>query len=106
MKTLVALFAAIAVSLLVSPSANAAEKTLKGEALCAKCELKESAKCQNAIRVEEGGKQVVYYIDESDATKGLHKKLCSATEKMTIKGTVSEKDGKKWVKASKIEETK
>ncbi|HAM72582.1 MAG TPA: hypothetical protein DCM86_13150 [Verrucomicrobiales bacterium] len=106
MKTLITTFAAIAAAMFLSTSANAAEKTLKGEGLCAKCELKETTKCQNAIRVEEGGKKVVYYIDESDATKGLHKKLCSATEKLTVKGTVSEKDGKKWVKASKVEEAK
>jgi hypothetical protein len=106
MKNLMITFAAIAAALTISSTASAAEKTLKGEGLCAKCELKETSKCQNAIRVEEGGKKVVYYIDESEASKGLHKKLCSATEKLVVKGTVSEKDGKKWVKASKIEEGK
>ena len=100
--TLAAIFAA---SMLVS-TASAAEKTLKGEGLCAKCELKETAKCQNAVRVEEDGKKVVYYIEDNDVSKAFHKKVCSGPAQVTAKGTVSEKDGKKWIKVSKIEETK
>ena len=32
----------------------AEEKTISGEGLCAKCALKETPKCQNAVQVEEG----------------------------------------------------
>jgi hypothetical protein len=106
MKNILLTLAAIAAASMLVTTAGAAEKTLKGEGLCAKCELKETSKCQNAIRVEEGGKKVVYYIEDNDVSKAFHKKVCSATAPVTAKGTVSEKDGKKWLKASKIEETK
>lgn len=82
------------------------EKEFKCEALCAKCELKQTDKCQDALRVEEGGKKVVYLIEKNDASKDLHKKICSAVIKVNAKGTVSEKDGKKWVALTKIEEAK
>ncbi|MBI1842427.1 MAG: hypothetical protein HYR88_16440 [Verrucomicrobia bacterium] len=108
MNKIIASFAALAVASMLVTTATAAdkEKVLKGEGVCAKCELKESAKCQNAIRVEEHGKKVVYYIEDNDVSKGFHKKVCTATIKLTATGKVSEKDGKKWLAASKLEETK
>ena len=95
-----------AVAAMAVTSATAADKHVKGEALCAKCELKETAKCQDAIRVEEDGKKVVYYVEKNDVTKDLHKKVCSAVIKVDAKGKVSEKDGKKWITLSKLEEVK
>ena len=106
MKNIITMIAAVAVASLISTSANAAEKTLKGEALCAKCELKETAKCQNAVRVEEDGKKVVYYLEDNDATKGFHKKVCTSVIKVVTTGKVSEKDGKKWFAVTKIDEAK
>lgn len=106
MKKIITMIAAVAVGSLITTSASAAEKTLKGEGMCAKCELKETAKCQNAVRVEEDGKKVVYYLEDNDISKAFHKKVCSATTKVVAKGKVSEKDGKKWIEVSKIDEVK
>jgi spore maturation protein CgeB len=71
----------------------AKEQTIKGEALCAKCELHETDKCQTAIRVKEDGKDVVYYADNNDVAKKFHKSICQAPAKVTATGTVEEKDG-------------
>jgi len=106
MKKILSLIIAVSVITLLPASLNAApkEREFKGESLCAKCELKLTDKCQNALRVEEKGKKVVYLIEKNDTTKDLHKKVCSAVIKVTATGTVSEKDGKKWVALTKIEE--
>ena len=68
--------------------------------------MKETDKWQNAIQVEEGGKKVTYYLEDNETSKAFHGKVCHGPTKVTAKGTVSEKDGKKWVKVSKIEEAK
>jgi hypothetical protein len=100
------LFAAIiATVFLVSfvSRAYADEQTLKGEAICTKCELHETDKCSTAIRVKEDGKDVIYYCKNNDVAKAFHKNICQAPAKVTAVGTVSEKDGKKYVKLSKID---
>lgn len=78
------------------------EVTLKGDVCCAKCELKESKKCHTAVRVKEDGKNVVYYFDEKSSKK-YHEDICTAVKEATIVGTVSEKDGKKWVTITKLD---
>ncbi len=80
------------------------EVTLKGTAVCAKCELHQTEKCQDAIKVSEDGKEVIYYIKKDAAAKGLHKEICkSPKENVTVTGVVSEKDGQKWITPSKID---
>jgi hypothetical protein len=74
------------------------EVTLKGTILCAKCELKETTKCQNAIRVKEDGKDVVYYFDDQGGKAKYHKDICQGPKEGSVTGVVTEKDGKKWVK--------
>jgi hypothetical protein len=84
--------------------ADDASKTLKGTMTCAKCDLKTADKCQNVLQVKDGDATVTYYVTDNDVTKGTHKKVCTAAvENVTITGTVSEKDGKKWITATKIE---
>src|SRR5262245_23938993 len=74
------------------------EVTLKGTILCGKCELKETKQCANAIRVKEGGKEVVYYFDDSGKGEKYHKDICQTPKEGTVTGTVTEKDGKKMIK--------
>ena len=81
----------------------AEEKTITGDGLCAKCALKETAKCQNAVQVEEGGKKVTYYVADNDISKKFHKNICQSTEKVKITGTVAEVEGKMTITASKME---
>lgn len=101
MKNVSKLIAAFALATAVAFAAD--EKTIKGEGLCAKCELKEAKSCQNAIKVKDGDKSIVYYLEQNDVSKAFHKNLCSGKAKVVAKGEVKEKDGKKILIASKIE---
>ncbi len=69
--------------------------TLTGTALCAKCALHESDKCQTVLEVKNAdGKVDRYYF----TSKKDHDKFCKGkTENATGPGTVSEKDGKKFI---------
>jgi hypothetical protein len=78
------------------------EKTLKGTITCAKCDLHETTKCATVIKVKEGGKDVVYYLDDASAKKN-HGPICQSPKEGSVTGTVSEKDGKKIVTATKVE---
>jgi hypothetical protein len=95
------------VGLLAVP-ALAADKeiTVTGQGQCAKCALHETDKCQNTIQTEENGKKVTYYLTENDVSKEFHDNICKKSEKITAKGVVSEKDGKKILTVSKIEAAK
>ncbi len=81
------------------------EVTLKGTMVCGKCTLKETDKCTNVLRVKENGKTVNYYIKDEGNKASYHKPICPAGKKQeaTVTGTVTEKDGKKWITASKVD---
>ena len=80
------------------------EMTIKGEAKCAKCALKEADKCQTVIEAEgKDGKKVTYYLADNDAAKSFHKNVCSAAKQVTATGTVKEAHGKKELTVTKIE---
>jgi Family of unknown function (DUF6370) len=79
------------------------EVTITGEGKCAKCILKETEKCQNAIETTEHGKKVVYYLTDNKVSKDFHEDLCKEAKKVTATGTVKEVDGKKELTVSKIE---
>lgn len=80
------------------------EVLLKGSITCAKCDLKvkDQKKCATVIKVKDGDKDVVYYFD-ADSHKKNHSQICTTPKEGSVKGEVSEKDGKKMVKVSKIE---
>jgi len=99
MKKLLLMVASVAV---LTVAAQAEEKTITGEGMCAKCELKEAKTCQNAIKAEG----VTYYLADNKTSKDFHKNVCSKTAKVKATGEVSEKDGKKVLTASKIEVVK
>jgi hypothetical protein len=75
-------------------------KTVTGEAVCAKCALGETAKCQNTVTSDEGGKKVTYYLVTNKFFKTAHGPLgiCKAEKgsgpKVKVTGDVEEKDGK------------
>ncbi len=83
------------------------EKELKGTACCAKCELKDRdfPKCQTVLTVKEDGKDVKYYFDAASEKKH-HSDYCKGKHDITVKGKVTEKDGKKWVEVTSIEKKK
>ena len=105
MRKQLSLALAAAVSLTVA-SVFAAEKeqTITGKGMCAKCELKETAKCQNAIQVTAAGKTTTYYLADNPVSKAFHSKVCQAVvEKVTATGTVKTEAGKQVLTASKIQ---
>jgi hypothetical protein len=82
------------------------EVTLKGKISCAKCELKLKGvrKCQTVIQVQEDGKEVTYFFLDKGTKEEYHEAVCGGGKKDgTVTGVVSEKDGKKWIKPSKVE---
>jgi hypothetical protein len=88
------------------------EVTLKGTLACGKCTLKDDKgekltpdACSNILQVKEGGKIVNYYIDDQGKAESYHEGICPAGKKAecTVIGVVTEKDGKKHIKASKVE---
>jgi hypothetical protein len=54
------------------------------------------------IKVSEEGKNVVYFFD-AKSDKKWHKDICTEAKEGTVKGKVSEKDGKKMVTVTKLE---
>jgi hypothetical protein len=93
----------------IALSAEAAadkEVTLKGKIMCAKCalKLKGVTKCQTVIQVQEDSKEVTYFFLDRGNKETWHEEVCGGGKKEgTVTGTVSEKDGKKWIKPSKVE---
>jgi hypothetical protein len=101
------LLLAVSTSRLLALDASSKEVTITGNAVCAKCALHESDKCQTVIQAQVAGKAVNYYLTDNDVSKGFHKDICgNAGEKVTATGTVTEKDGKELLTVSKIEPVK
>jgi hypothetical protein len=103
MKQIIAAIAALALVISFAPRVLAEEVTIKGEAVCAKCELHQTDKCQTAIRVKVGDKTTVYYAENNDIAKKFHSNVCQGTAKVTAVGVVADKDGKKVIKLTKID---
>ena len=87
---------------------DAKETTLMGSMVCGKCTLKETDKCTDVLQVKDGDKTVNYYLVDNDVAKKFHGHVCKAdsSANVNVTGTVAEKDGKKWLTASKIEAVK
>jgi len=107
------MFFAVAAGLMLAGStprllaAEAKEVTITGSMVCGKCTLHETKSCQNVVQVQQDGKTVNYYLAENDLSKANHKAICGGdAEKVTVTGTVTEKDGKEMLTASKIEVVK
>jgi hypothetical protein len=113
MKSVWAVAVGLVAALAVVVSLHAADKgdkdkaevTLKGKLVCGKCALKETDECTNVLQVKDGDKTVNYYIDDGGKGEDYHKAICTAGKDgkpFTVTGTVTEKDGKKYIKASKV----
>ena len=80
------------------------EKTITGEAKCAKCMLKETDKCQTVIQAEnKKGKTVNYYLASNDVSKAFHQNVCTEAKKVKATGTVKKLDKKNEFTVSKID---
>ncbi len=105
MKMVAKLSLALAVVLALVAGAYAAdETTVTGKVVCAKCNLKkaDATKCQDVVVAADGTE---YYVTKNAvAEKFGH--VCSGAKEATVTGKVTEKDGKKWIEPSKMDEAK
>jgi hypothetical protein len=86
---------------------DATTTTIIGNMVCGKCTLHETASCQNVIQVTTDGKTVNYYVTKNEISDALHEDVCGGdSEKVTATGTVTEKDGKEILTATKLEKAK
>ena len=80
------------------------ELTLKGEMVCAKCYLNkpDASECQDVLLVKDAkGATTEYYITKNKVSQESGE-ACTQMIPAVVVGTVSEKDGRKWLTASKI----
>ena len=106
MKTFVSLLvcftAAVLLASLLLADDKAKEVTLKGTLMCASA-LGETSDCVTAIQVKEGDKLVTFYLDDKGVAEEHHNPVCGGTRKEgTVVGAVSEKEGKKYIKPTKV----
>ena len=95
--------AALGALVVVTP-AFAAEETFKGEMVCAKCFLNkpDAKECQDVLLVKDAkGATTELYITKNKVSQESGE-ACTQAIPATVVGTVSEKDGRKWLTASKI----
>jgi hypothetical protein len=91
-------------ALAVAMPAWAADETLKGDRVCAKCFLKkpDAKECQDVLLVASAsGAPTEYYLVKNDVWKAIGE-ACTVKVPSTVTGAVSEKDGRKWIAATKI----
>jgi hypothetical protein len=106
LKLTLALLAGLAAATATTALA-ADEVTITGTMVCAKCTLHETDSCQNVVQVAENGKTVNYYLKQNKVSKDAHDPICQGgSEKVTVTGTVKEKDGKKTLTPTKIDVVK
>ena len=82
----------------------AADDTLKGEMVCAKCYLKraDAKECQDVLMVKDAkGVTSEFYITKNQVATESGE-ACMEPVAATVTGTVSEKDGREWLTATKI----
>lgn len=84
------------------------EVTLSGKIACGMCTLKleGQSECQDVLVVEgDDGKPAYYYLAGNEVLDAFGHS-CKGEKSATVVGTVTEKDGKQWINASRIEERK
>ena len=97
MKTLLITLIGAALSFTLS-TAQAEEKTFEGEMSCAKCNLSIADACEDTLKVGE----TLYLLEEGGKRK-TSEHVCSGSAKAKVTGKMEERDGKKFIVASKIE---
>ena len=79
------------------------ETTITGSMVCGKCTLHLSKTCQNVVQVKKDGKTINYFLTQNGVSKAAHDPICSGgSEKVTVTGTVKDKDGKEILTPTRI----
>jgi hypothetical protein len=80
------------------------EVTISGKIVCAKCTLAkpDATDCQSVLVAED---QSEYYLVKN-AVADRFGHLCKGEKAAVVTGTVSDRDGRKWIEATKIEDPK
>jgi hypothetical protein len=108
MKTIAKLGLAVALVVGLVAGASAVDPTtVTGNVMCAKCTLKkaDAKECQDVLVVKAGDKTTEYYVVKNDVSKAFGH-VCGGEKPAVVTGTVSEKDGKTWISATKMEAPK
>jgi len=79
------------------------QKTLTGEAQCAKCVAKEGDTCKITLSVKEGDKTVNYELVPNNVSRAFHNAVSKEAKKVTATGTIKEVDGKMELIPTKID---
>jgi hypothetical protein len=105
MKRIIETSLVLALALGLAPMAFAeqAEVTLDGSVMCGKCSLEKSGECQDVLVVADGDAKGEYWIVKNDVSKGFGH-VCQNEKLARATGSVSEKDGQKWITLTAIEE--
>ena len=103
-REMIATLGALAVAI---PSFAADDTVLKGDMVCAKCFLKkpDAKECQDVLLVSTSSETVEYYITKNKVSTDSGE-ACTDKIPATVTGVVSEKDGRKWITATKIVKSK
>lgn len=102
---LIALAAVATLAGIVLAGEDAKSVTITGKIVCAKCSLQkaDAKECQNVIVAEVDGKNVEYYLAKNALTEEFGH-VCKGEKNVVATGTVSEKDGKTWITATKLDQ--
>ena len=109
MKSLVSVCVALVFVLGLAAGAAAAEPvTMTGKVMCAKCTLKkaDAKECQDVLVVKDAKGATAEYYLVKNAVQEKFGHVCTGEKPATVTGTVAEKDGKKWLEATKMDEVK
>ena len=109
MKAIAAVCLALVLVVGMAASAVAADPvTVTGNVMCAKCTLKktDAKECQDVLVVKDAKSVTAeYYLVKNDVQKKFGH-VCTGEKPATVTGTVTEKDGKKWLEATRMDEVK
>jgi hypothetical protein len=104
-KVLFVALVAVALAGVVAAGDKGHDVKLQGKMACAHCTLKLEGvnSCQDALVVTDNNNgETVYFFAKNDVLeKSGH--ACKEAKQVAVTGTVSEKDGRKWITATKIE---
>ena len=95
------MFVAIGFAALALAGDDAKPVTVSGTIQCAKCLLgkEDATACQDVLVADD---KVEYYLVKN-AVAEEHGHACKTSKAVVVTGKVTEKDGRKWIEATKID---